>query len=201
MSIANTTEEDSHLSLYATIHSFKRAAVIVESEIARSGIRSENDSARLEPMKIVSHFNLAMAIELMLKLVLVRHKISWSELRQKHSLGMLYDKVPRDWKTKLEDSYSLCARMTEYKMVAFANPSDPSTFVNTNPPGESERKVMSLREFLVSLDDDFSMWNKRYSWEQITEDGDWRRYFMDIFPLVEFIDVTMDKIAELRFVI
>ena len=130
-----------------------------------------------------------LAIELMLKLVLVRHKISWSELRQKHSLGMLYDKVPRDWKTKLEDSYSLCARMTEYKMVAFANPSDPSTFVNTNPPGESERKVMSLREFLVSLDDDFSMWNKRYSWEQITEDGDWRRYFMDIFPLVEFIEV------------
>ena len=196
-----TATEDSHLSLFATIHGFKRAAVLVELEIARSGIRSKNDSERLEPMKIVSHFNLATAIELMLKLVLIRNKISWNELPQKHSLSMLFDKVPHDWKTKLHDSYSVCAKMTAFKLVAFANPSDPSTFVKANPPDESRRKAMSLRDFLVSLDSDFLMWKKRYSWEQITEDGEWRRYYEDVSPLVEFIDLTMDKIAELRFVV
>ena len=58
-------------------------------------------------MKTVSHFNLATALELMLKLLLFLNNIPLKGIpsKQRHLLSKLYDAVPKKYQSQLESTF------------------------------------------------------------------------------------------------
>ena len=90
--------------LYDSILDFKKTAELVEAEIKRRGIDvsdfntipDENSRSPHEmwiSMKAVSHFNLGISLELMLKLLLNRKGIPWKDIippKDRHKLSLLY---------------------------------------------------------------------------------------------------------------
>ena len=180
------------------IHDFKMTAVHVETEIRRHGIRS--DGVEEVPgmkgrthhdmwvsMKTVSHFNLGIAMELMLKLLLFLNRIP---IPPHHRLAELHDAIPPKFQKQLEATYreSRAILPQGYELVAFINAAVP--MAPTRPP---DRDIMSLRGFLEYLDDDVMLWQKRYSWELVNE-GRWRHYLSDLSVFVELIDRVMRDI-------
>ena len=106
----------SHCMLYDSIHDFKRTASNIENEITRLGIRHNSletvsgmENRKHHDMwislKAVSHFNLGIALELMLKMILTLNGISFAN---KHSLVYLHDKIPDKFRRKLQAVYDAC---------------------------------------------------------------------------------------------
>lgn len=181
--------------LYDNIHDFKSIAVHVESEIRRHGIRSDSEEAvpgmegrkhydMWVSMKTVSHFNLGIALESMLKLLLFLNKV---KIPHHHKLGELHDAIPLKSQKQLEATYqdSRTVLPQGYQLVAFINSATPT--VAAAPP---TRDISSLREFLEYLDEDVMLWQKRYSWE-LVDKGSWRHYLSDISVFVELIERVM----------
>lgn len=184
--------------LYDNVHDFKTTAVHVESEIRRHGICSDSDEAvpgmegrkhcdMWVSMKTVSHFNLGIALESMLKLLLFLNEV---KIPRHHKLAKLHDAVPLKFQKQLEATYqdSRTVLPQGYQLVAFINSATPT--VAAGPP---TRDILSLRGFLEYLDVDVMMWQKRYSWE-LVDKGLWRHYLSDISVFVEFIDRVMRDI-------
>ena len=182
---------------YDSIHDFKTIAVHVESEIRRHGILSDSEAVSgmkgrkhhdmWVSMKTVSHFNLGIALESMLKLLLFLKKI---RIPHHHKLAELHDAVPLKIQKQLEATYqdSRTVLPQGYKLVAFINAATP-----TVPAGPPARDILSLRGFLEYLDEDVMLWQKRYSWE-LVDKGRWRHYLSDIAVFVELIERVMRDI-------
>ena len=180
--------------LYDNIHDFKRAAVLVESEMRRHDIRYDSDEAVKGmnwrkhhdvwvSMKAVSHFNLGTALELMLKLLLVRSRMPPPS---HHELAKLYDILLDKDRTQLESHYRTSRRESaDFALLMFNSP-------GSEPPPET-RSIVKLRGFFEYLDHDVMISKKRYSWEQ-TRDGDWRYYLDDITVFVQLIDRVMNDV-------
>ena len=185
--------ETVHL-LYDSIIDFKHAAVLVESEIRRhdirydSGVPIQGMNGRKHhdvwvSMKAVSHFNLGTALELLLKLLLVRSR---GTAPIHHELAKLYDALSEEDRKHLESKYRTARRETvNFALLMFNNP-------GSEPPPET-RNINRLRGLLEYLDRDIMISKKRYSWEQ-ARDGDWRYYLSDITVFVELIDRVMNGI-------
>lgn len=183
---------------YDNIHDFKTTAVHIESEINRYGISSKSEEEvpgkkgrksrdMWESMKIVSHFNLGIALELMLKLLLFLNKMP-NPLD--HSLTQLHDAIPSRFRKQLEitfqDSRSVLPH--GFQLVAFINTENSNAPLS--PPNQD---VTTLKGFLKYLDEDAMLWQKRYSWEHVDK-GRYRHYLSDISVFVEFIDRVMRDI-------
>ena len=180
--------------LYDSIHDFKRAAVLVESEIKRHDIRYDSDDAvqgmngrkhhdMWVSMKAVSHFNLGTALELMLKLLVVRSR---GTAPNHHKLVKLYDTLSEKDRKQLEYKYRPLRRgVARFALLMFNSP-------GSEPPPET-RNIFVLRGFLEYLDRDVMISKMRYSWEK-ARDGDWRYYLSDITAFVELIDRVMNDI-------
>ena len=180
--------------LYDSILDFKGAAVLVESEIRRHDVRYDSDDTvqgmngrkhhdTWVSMKAVSHFNLGTALELLLKLLLVRTR---GTAPYHHELAKLYDTLSEMDRKQLESKYRTARReSTSFALLMFNKP-------GTEPPPET-RNINRLRGFLEYLDRDVMISKKRYSWEQ-ERDGNWRYYFSDITVFVELIDRVMEDI-------
>ena len=181
------------LLLYDSIHDFKRTAVLVESEIRRQNIRCDSVDAVQGmngrknhdiwvSMKAVSHFNLGTALELMLKLLLLRS----SKSAHGHNLAKLYRNLEKPNQKQLESKYWASRRnsgvFTQFMFNSLGSEPPPKT-----------RSINRLRGFFEYLDLDVMISKKRYSWEQ-ARDGVWRYYLDDITPFVEFIDRVMNEI-------
>ena len=180
---------------YDNIHDFKTTAAQVESEIRRHGIRSDSEEEvpgmngrthhdMWASMKTVSHFNLGIALESMLKLLLFLNK---TRIPHQHRLAELHDAIPPKCQKQLETIYhdSRAVLPQGYELVAFLNAATP-----TRPP---DRDILSLRGFLDYLDQDVMLWQKRYSWE-LADKGCWRHYLSDISVFVELIERVMRDI-------
>ena len=180
--------------LYDGIHDFKSAAVLVESEIRRHDIRYDSDDAvegmngrkhhdMWVSMKAVSHFNLGTALELMLKLLVVRSR---GAAPSHHELAKLYDALSEKDRKQLEYKYRASRReVASFALLMFNSP-------GSEPPPET-RNIHKLRGFFEYLDQDVMISKMRYSWEQ-ARDGDWRYYLSDITAFVELIDRVMNDI-------
>ncbi len=190
--------------LYDNIHDFKNTAVHVESEITRHGLR--DNSSDVVPdmngrrhhdmwvsMKTVSHFNLGLALELMLKLLLFLNKVPLDIIpkNRRHCLTKLHDALPAKYQKQLESTYQASRMILPegYKLIAFINTASP-TLPTTGLPN---RKISSLRDFFEYLDEDVILWQKRYSWELI-EKKRYRHYLSDISVFVKFINCVMQDI-------
>lgn len=184
--------------LYDNIHDFKAAAVHVDSETRRLGIRSESRDevpgmggrihhAMWVSMKTVSHFNLGIALELMLKLLLVLNRKS---VPRDHHLANLHDSLPTKIRRQLEDTYNAIQNTwpQDIELVAFIGSATP-----TPPDSPPNRNIESLSGFLEYLDQDVMLWQKRYSWE-LVDKGCWRHYLNDISVFIELIERVMRDI-------
>ena len=122
-------ERAAYRLFYDNIHDFKTAAMNVESEIIRHGIRSgSNDSVpgmngrthhdMWVSMKTVSHFNLGTALESMLKLLAFLNKIA---IPQHHFLTNLHDAIPAKCQKQLESTYQASKSVLPdgWKLIAF----------------------------------------------------------------------------------
>ena len=190
--------------LYDNIHDFKTTAVHFESEIKRYGIcsDSEEDVPDMKgrkhmdmwaSMKTVSHFNLGIAMELMLKLLLYLNKTDPAKLpkgKERHFLTKLHDAIPKTYRGQLESTFQASRSVlpSGYQLIAFINTSLPTSL----PPPQS-RDISSLRGFFEYFDEDMRWWQKRYSWELIDQ-GYWRHYLSDISVFVELINRVMRDI-------
>lgn len=182
--------------LYDNIIDFKCAAVLVESEISRLKLRCDSSNAvqgmngrkhhdTWASMKTVSHFNLGIALELLLKLLLVR---SYGTVPNHHELAKLYDALSEKDQKQLESKYRTSRRQSDnFTLFMFNRP-------GSEPPPET-RNINTLRGFFDYLDREVMISKKRYSWEQ-ARDGDWRYYLSDITVFVEIIDQVMKDIPQ-----
>ena len=131
--------------LYDNIHDFKSTANHVESEIKRHGIchgrydavpgmngRTHHDM--WVSMKTVSHFNLGIALEEMLKLLLILNKTS---IPKSHYLTKLHVMIPVDYQKRLEDKYQASRSVLPngHNLIAFINTS------STPPPKPRQIKI------------------------------------------------------------
>ena len=190
--------------LYDNIQDFKTIAMHVESEIRRYGIRSDSDEAvpgmkgrrHLDmwvSMKTVSHFNLGIALELMLKLLLHLNRIAPTEVlrgQARHFLTKLHDAIPEKYQDQLESTFqaSRIVLPDGYTLIALTNTASPAS-----GPLPQNRDISSLRGLFEYFDEDMQWWQKRYSWELIDK-GHWRHYISDISVFVELINRVMRNI-------
>ena len=202
----NSLDKDALRYLHSNIYDFKSTAEHVESEIKRLGIRGDSweavpgmeDRTQHEvwvSMKTVSHFNLGVALELMLKFFLFRNN---SPVPINHSLAELYDDLPAQDRQNLESIHGTILRASreKYDMMVFVNRGSQTAELPAEPPS---RRNYSLRGYFEYFDQDFRLWEKRYSWERV-RDGKWRHYLIDISAFVELIncamrDIQRDQIA------
>ena len=179
---------------YDSVIDFKLAAVLIEAEIERHNICYDSDDAvqgmdgrkhhdTWVSMKAVSHFNLGTALELLLKLLLIR---SGRSVPNRHALAKLHDALTENDRKELESKYRACRRESPNFALLMFNNSD------SEPPPDT-RNINSLRGFLEYLDRDVMVSKKRYSWEQ-ARDGVWRYYLSDITVFDELIDRVMKDI-------
>lgn len=185
--------------LYDSIHDFKTTAVKVESEIQRYGIRDYRSDVvpgmggrthhdMWESMKTVSHFNLATALELMLKLVLFLNKNS---IPRSHKLTELYDTMPEKIQKQLETTFQASKSVVSdgFELIVYINTASPEL----KPDTPLNRDISNLRGFFEYLDKDVKIWLKRYSW-QLVGHGRHRHYLSDISVFVALIDRVMRNI-------
>ena len=176
--------------LYDNIHDFKNAAVHVESEIARYALRSDSDDIvpgtnglthvdMWASMKTVSHFNLGIALELMLKLLLLQNNLP---IPRHHCLAKLHKKLPKKCKMQLESTYQASRGHVlpdGHKVVAY-NHDKPGRF----PPNDPN--LWTIKNAFIYFDSDAMFATKRYTWEHV-EKGMWHHYISDIEAFVELI--------------
>lgn len=202
-------KKDAHRQLYDSIHDFKSAAELVEAEITRRGITY--DSSDFVPgmtgrkhqdtwisMKAVSLFNLGTALELLLKLLLLRNGVPSDKIpkgRDGHDLTKLYDALcgatQDTLRKQLEWKYRSSRRDSADIVKLMFKPKESTT--ESIPPCPPTSNVNSLRGFLEYLDRDVLMWEKRYTWERV-EKGKWHHYLDDISVCIELIDRVMRDI-------
>ena len=185
--------------LYDSIHEFKSTARRVEADIQRLAVQHNcHDPVPAVPgrthhdvwvsMKTVSHFNLGIALESMLKLLLIRDNVDIPVGRDGHLLVNLHDKLPATPQTQLEAAFqaSRTSARPRCDLIAFVNAASPPT-PQSGPPN---RDVSTLRGYFEYFDEDVILWQKRYSWE-LAKDGRWRHYLSDISLFVALIDRVM----------
>ena len=144
-------EVTAYRMLYDNIHDFKTTARHVESEIQRHGIRHDNHGPVTAThgrnhhdiwvsMKTVSHFNLGIALESMLKLLLFLNNVA---IPRDHFLVKLHDKLPAKRQKRLEEAYhaSIASASGGYSLIAFINTASPAS----PPSGPPNRDISTLR--------------------------------------------------------
>ena len=197
-----TPRKDAIRFLYDNVHDFKGTAEHVESEIRRLGIFYDSweevpgAEGRIHhemwvSLKTVSHFNLGTALELMLKLMLFLNNIPLKGVRRNelHSLTSLYDTLPEHDQQKMSAAYREITRdySDQFAVTGFVNRPHDAPGPSYRSPS---RNVLFLRGFLEYWDQYIKWWTTRYSWE-LVRDQEWRYYFNDFSPFVEFINRTM----------
>ena len=189
--------------MYDSILDFRATADYVESEINRLGLSCDHNDVVQETkgrnsrdmwvsMKTVSHFNLGMSLELMLKLMvfLCTRK---ERIPPVHLLTELYDNLEDSTQQLLQEYYDVAKNNgpDNFQLIALRNASSPG---NAFP---KKRDLNILRQAFEYFDDDAQLYLKRYSYE-LVEKREWRHYISDISVFAEFISDVMDDIQNNR---
>lgn len=194
-----------YLRLVGDARAFLQSAGLIENEIRRLSVRQGDLSpiggstgwpshSVWESLKTVSHFNLAISLELRLKCLLHLHGIAPVTGRDGHLLAKLYDRIfesRRDTVEKLESLFCQAIRNNPFELVAFLSTDSPAI-----PERPCDRELNGLRDFLVYMDEDVELWKKRYSWEMVAEKR-WRHYVDNLDAFWEFLDATERFAAEM----
>ena len=189
--------------LFNMIHDFKTIAVHAESKITHYGLCKDSKAPVHEmewrinremwaSIKEVSHFNLGTALELMLKMILLRKN---KELKRVHSLAELYDLIPEKEQKKLNSAFDEIFKKQKINFVAAITISQCASKPNDDPfasmkDGPKQANGSRLKKFFQNFDKNSRLWGKRYAWEDV-EKKEWRYYIDDISAFTELIDRVM----------
>ena len=189
-----------YLRLVGDARAFRQSSEIIEDEIWRLNARPGDltpiggstgwpSHSVWESLKTVSHFNLAISLELRLKCFLHLHGITPVSGRDGHLLAKLYDQLDgqcdaRDIREQLDELFRRAKEANAFNLVAFLSSDSPDV-----PEGPRDRKLNTLRDCLVYMDEDMELWRKRYSWEMASE-KQWRHYMDNLDAFLVFLDTT-----------
>lgn len=186
--------------LYDSIYDFKNAANTVEMKIRELKINHDIGDQDVPEthgrkhrdmwasMKNVSHFNLGISLELMLKFLL--HLNNKSEKAHGHNLSALYKELPPKYQVQLEDLYKKIHESSHaFELIAYLNTESP-TLESSEVPIPS---ICTVEKFWEYFDQNLIWWEKRYVYEYI-EKKRWRHYLTDIHVPVELIRHVMRDI-------
>lgn len=195
------------LRLVGDARAFRQSTGIIEDEIRRLKARPGDltpiggstgwpSHSVWESLKTVSHFNLAVSLELRLKCLLHLHGIKPVSGRAGHLLAKLHDQLDeqrdsRDTRERLEAVFRSAKEANAFRLVAFLSSDNPDV-----PEGPRDRKLDTLRDCLAYLDEDMELWRKRYSWEMASE-RQWRHYVDNLDAFLVFLDGTESFATEL----
>ena len=188
--------------LRENIKDFTIAAQHMEREIESFGLKPDDN--RLVPTrsevrfsdlwlskKTVSLFNLGIALELMLKMVLVLNERPKTNV---HSLTKLYDSLPNKPQSELEGAYQKhlhnsldSGRLISLRFSASDLPKEKQ------PPLTPD--ISTLRNFFDYFDSHASLYKKRYAWEDVANET-WNYYIDDISLFVNLIN---DVLVSIKF--
>ena len=188
--------------MYDSVIEFLATAEHAESKIKSHGlsyehnevVRGTQDRRSREmwvALKTVSHFNLHIALEVLLKLS-VWLLTKRAAIPKGHELTELYDQLGESVKSLFQEYYDAAQQKADpddYHCVAFRNTESPIE----GDAFEKKRSLQSLRETFEYLDEDAQLHLKRYSYEQV-EKREWRHYLSDISVFAEFIRDVSDDI-------
>ena len=189
-----------YLRLVGDARAFRQSSGIIEDEIRRLNARPGDltpigsstgwpSHSVWESLKTVSHFNLVISLELRLKCFLHLHGITPVSGRDGHLLANLYDQLDgqcdtRDIREQLEELFRRAKEANAFNLVAFLSSDSPDV-----PESPRDRKLNTLRDCLVYMDEDMELWRKRYSWEMASE-KQWRHYMDNLDAFLVFLDTT-----------
>ena len=155
-----------------------------ESEIARKGDGPNSVSLRCVSLKAVSHFNFGIALELLLKLLLL---INHGKFPPIHELPVLYGKLPPRVQEELESTYQDKLKGGSYHLVALSKQPPPQQPYRTKQPPKS------LKEVFAYFQNDARLCLQRYMSFELTNQGSVLYYVEDLSLFLEFIeDVLAD---------
>lgn len=194
-----------YLKLVGDARAFRQSAELIENEIRRLNARQGELSpiggstgwpshSVWESLKTVSHFNLAISLELRLKCLLRLHKITPMSGRDGHFLAKLFDQLSEcqpGTSEKLENLFRQVIRNNPFDLVAFLSTDNPNV-----PEGPRNRKLTTLKDFFLYMDEDLELWKKRYSWER-TSEKQWCHYMDSLDAFFVFLDKTEHLATEM----
>lgn len=176
-------------AMYFMIAEFARTARWAESEARRltDALERHEPLEELEgrvasdvftSLKTVSHFNLAIALELLLKYLL-----RWEGIKvpHEHSLQALFCALPCSHQRTLEATFEqVMPDSLELVSLTYAWHED----VRGEP---RDRWITSLRDFFEFFDGDAELASMRYVYERFDE-GELAFYLRDVSPFLDFIE-------------
>ena len=145
--------------------------------------------------KAASHQNLAMALELMFKLMIAGGKPnSVPEKSRNHGFKRQYDQLSTDHKQMLNTLFSRHLQQVHFETYAKGTtpPPDPKS-IDTK-----QKKFTGFEELLLYLDNHVRLYDKRYLWERLREGQGWELFLADIKPFVEVIRSVLDDYVQER---
>ena len=169
-------------------HDFAEAADVVEKHVIHRSLRSDTQNTVWDwmSMKTVSHFNLGTALELLLKLLLLRSGRGYTHT---HGLTDLYLALPEKVQTYLQATYGKSAGSGTLKLVA----------LTTTPPEQQQRPqdrpIATIRDMLEYFDKDVKLHQKRYSWDP-AQKQQWRHFIDNPSVFVKCIHRVLDEETE-----
>ncbi|MCY4004174.1 MAG: hypothetical protein OXF33_10765 [Rhodospirillales bacterium] len=195
------------LKLIGDARAFRQSAWLIENEISRLQVRQGDLSpvggsagwpshSVWESLKTASHFNLATALELRLKCLLLLHDIVPLQRGSGHCLAKLYRQFgERGGATEgtLKALFRKAIADRPFELLAFLTTDAPNA-----PEGPGDRMLATLMDVFVYLDEDAELWKKRYAWERTAgDDAQWQHYIDDLGAFFEFLDATESLAMEL----
>ncbi len=169
---------------------FAATAEVVEHHIVKRGLSSKDGKTVWDwmSMKTAAHFNLGIALELLLKLLLVRRGHGY---KPGHWLTGLYRALPKEEQDYLESAHRKSLPRGTYTSTLVA--------LTTNPPSQQSqpknRPVATLQDMLQYFDIDVKLHKKRYAWEP-AQRQQWRHFVEDTSVFVAFINKVLDDETE-----
>ena len=123
-----------------------------------------------ESMKAVSHFNLGTALELMLKLFIFLNNVPVEQIpqRERHLLTKLHGAIAPKYQAQLEVTYQASRSVLPdgYALISWVNTASRTPSPQHHP---ANRDISTRQGFFEYLDEDVTLWLKRYSWEFVDD--------------------------------
>lgn len=124
-----------------------------------------------ESLQTVSHFNLAISLELTLK-ALIRLENPRDRRDTTHKLSILHDRLTPPTRNRLEAAWTMIDTSVPMELVAFVHS-------KSMPQSPQHCELNSLRDWFAYFDTDLQMYTKRYSWENLAKEK-YRHYIKDL---------------------
>ena len=198
----NITEMDALDLLIGNVQDFANAAILTEEVITSYDLR-ENSRDVVEgtdgrthhemwgSLKTVSHYNLGIALELLIKLLLF---LNGKAIPQGHVLTTLHDDLYLPVQQQLEATFQDIKQGLSgggYELIVFITvpPSEPPP----EYPPSLNRDLSSLRKYFEYFDQDVRLSVKRYSYEFV-EEHQCRHYLSDLTLFIQLIKHVIGNI-------